>query len=113
MNHTSLSRTAHVFAIDRLGSDNRRFLLPGRRLGLTLSGAHQTFASACAGAFAIALRYGCNSAAPTGVPLSVLLVNVLLATFSTCLRLDTVQRRSASSLDTARSQTSQSAATPL
>src|ERR1700730_12084300 len=30
MIHTSLSRTAHVFAIDRSESDNRRSLLPGR-----------------------------------------------------------------------------------
>lgn len=53
-------------------------------LGL-VRGAHQTFVSACAGAFAIASRYGCNSTAPACVPLSVLLVNVVLATFSTCL----------------------------
>src|ERR1700737_461573 len=30
MIHTSLSRTAHVFAINWLESDNRRSLLPGR-----------------------------------------------------------------------------------
>src|ERR1700737_4844973 len=69
MIHTSLSRTAHVFAINWSESDNRRSLLPGRLpiVKRRLLRSVATVAIAVAAGFAAGL---CLPSAPIAMPVS-------------------------------------------